>query len=93
MTYYQACCTLVAVILAIAIHIDPTVNYIFTQPVTFLKRLLFALFYYAVTVPSLVIWVTQNFPMTSIQFYSWLMLKYVEVYPEGADADDDDELE
>ena len=88
MTYYQACCTLVAVILAIAIHTDPVVNYIFTNPINFIKRFGFALIYLLLTTPSFVFWVTERWPMTSIQFYSWLMEKYAEVYPEQVEIED-----
>lgn len=96
MTYYQACWTLIAVIIAVSIHIDPVVSFIFTHPVEFLKRLSFGLFYYLVTTPKLVFWWTINYPMSSIQFYSWLMQKYAEVYPETLDQefeDDDTDLE
>ena len=88
MTYYQACCTLVAVILAIAIHTDPVVNFIFTEPLNFLKRLTFAAFYYAVTTPKLVFWFTEKYPMTAIQFYASLMDMFDEIYPEVNDNDD-----
>ena len=90
MTYYQACWTLVAAIIAIAIHTDPVVNFIFTEPLTFIKRFTFALFYFAITTPKLVFWFTENFPMTAIQFYSSLMLMYAEIYPEQVDDHDDD---
>ena len=89
MTYYQACCTLVAAILAIAIHTDPAVNFIFSEPVNFIKRFTFALFYLAVTTPDFVFWVTERYPMTSIRFYSWLMQTYVEVYPEQGEEQED----
>ena len=93
MTYYQTCCTLVAAIIAIAIHTDPVVNYIFTHPIQFLTRFFFGLFYFSVTTPSLVFWMTINYPMTSIQFYSWVMVKYFEVYPESLEEEYDSDAE
>ena len=85
MTYYQSCCTLVAVILAVAIHIDPVVNYIFTQPVTFIRRFTFAIFYYAVTFPPFLYWLTMSFPMTAIVFYAWLIDTSAKMFPEFTD--------
>lgn len=90
MNYYQLCCTLIAVIIAIAIHIDPVVNYIFTHPIDYLNRLRFALWYMLVTSRNIMVPHMRFLPVESIIFYSELLEEYHATFPELFDGSDNE---
>ena len=87
MSYYQACCLLVFSILGTAIIIDPVTHFIFANPCMIAKRFFFALYYMAVTTPAVVIFFTERWPMTAMEFYYDLVQEYKEVFPEVFDKD------
>ena len=82
MTYYQACLTLVFAILGTAIIIDPVTQFVFANPWYVLKRLLFTIYYVAVTDPRIIVFVSGRWPMWSMKYYFKLLVQYKAVFPE-----------
>ena len=82
MTYYQACLTLVFAILGTAIIIDPVTQFVFANPLYVLKRLLFTIYYMAVTDPRIIVFVSRRWPLFAMEFYFKLLIQYRAVFPE-----------
>ena len=87
MTYFQACCLLVFSILGTAICIDPVTAFVIGNPIFVIKRITFAIYYWVVTSPRLIVAFTFAFPFTAIRYYTHLAEQYREVFPEVFDED------
>ncbi len=85
MSMYYACCLFIFSVFGVAILIDPVIAAYFARPVENFKRLCFFFYYMGATSPRLVVFLTMNWPLTSIKYYTNLLKQFKSVFPECFD--------